>query len=147
MNIFAYTPTTTQPNETVPYLSINRQDDGRVVLVTRSRGPAGHCSACDSQEPHSAQIELPEAELDRLAIALLTRRLRAQVEDIDRRTVPLVRFGDAGQRVPMSLSLSAGGPVRAGGYGPVYVVGEEVVQRQGTRVVDRVTGYDLGSAD
>ena len=58
-NIFAYTP----PGNCPPYVSLNRQDDGQIVLSVR--GPGG-----DPNDP-TAYLPLPSEELAGLARGIL----------------------------------------------------------------------------
>jgi hypothetical protein len=65
-NIFAHTEPT-QEGGFPAYLSINRDDAGRHTITVRSRGNGGH---------DVATIEVTEAVLARLAVALMDPRKR-----------------------------------------------------------------------
>lgn len=68
-NIFAYTPPSSAAG-LVPYLSINDAGAGGARVIVRRQGDGLH-----------ADIELPEEELERLAVALMRRYAARRATD------------------------------------------------------------------
>lgn len=141
----------------MPYMSLNREDNGAYRLSVRSGGRSGHCRSCGSQEPHSANIELSDRQLDDLASAIQTRhllayvaRLESRISEVEGRTAGMVRLGGGpvytgiavAQAVPFAFCANGNASVQfaTGGLVPPGTIA-------GTRVCDAVTGRDLGSAD
>lgn len=64
-NIYAYTVAGIDP----PYVSMNREEDGRITLHVRG----AKLGAAPAPE---VQIEIPQAEFDKLGLALFTDPLK-----------------------------------------------------------------------
>lgn len=82
-NLYAYT----EPQGSFPaYVSVNREEDGRVTLTVRERGHSGD---------KAATIELSDETLDGMALALL-----------DMRNVPEAWADRAGVAIQQALDRS-----------------------------------------